>query len=71
MMEGLSIGSILAGVIASLLVGGGIVYKVITIKKNSNKGIDQNKGTNQIALQKSKGNTINIGKDINNEKKGD
>lgn len=70
MMEGLSIGSILAGMIASLLVGGGIVYKVITIKRKSNKGIYQNKGTNQIALQKSKGNTINIGKDINNEKKG-
>ena len=71
MMEGLSIGSILAGMIASLLIGGGIVYKVITIKKSSNKGIEQNKGTNQIALQKSKGNSINIGKDINNEKKGD
>lgn len=71
MMEGLSIGSILAGMIASLLVGGGIAYKVITMNKSSNKGINQNKGENQIALQKSKGNTINIGKDINHEKKGD
>ncbi|PKG47201.1 MULTISPECIES: hypothetical protein [unclassified Planococcus (in: firmicutes)] len=71
MMEGLTIGSILAGMIASLLIGGGIVYKVIKIKKKSNKGIEQNKGTTQIALQKSKGNSINVGKDINNEKKGD
>lgn len=69
-MEGLSIGSILAGIIASLVVGGGVAYKVI-ITNSSKKGINQNKGTNQIALQKSKGNTINIGKDINNEKKED
>lgn len=70
MMEDLTIG-VIASMIASLLVGGGIVYKVTTIKKKSNKGISQREGTNQIALQKSKGNTINVGKDLNNEKKGD
>ncbi|MFP3356270.1 hypothetical protein R0K17_02815 [Planococcus sp. SIMBA_143] len=70
MIEGLSIGSILAGMIATLLIGGGVAYKVITIKKSSNKGIKQKDGTNQIALQKSKNNTINVGKEIDHEKKG-
>lgn len=51
---------ILASVIASGLVGGAI-YKVVVNKKNKNKGIDQGNGDNQIALQKSNNNSINIG----------
>ncbi|GAA0290147.1 NifU-like protein involved in Fe-S cluster formation [Gracilibacillus halotolerans] len=53
---------ILSSVIATVLVGGA-TYKYILKKKDKNSGIRQENGDNQIALQKSKQNTINIGGD--------
>jgi hypothetical protein len=51
---------ILASVIATFLVGGA-TYKYIVKKKRKNSGIFQKNGSNQVALQKSKNNSINIG----------
>lgn len=53
------INSIIAGIIATAIVGGGIAYKVISKKRNS--GIIQKDGTNQVALQRSKNNSVSIG----------
>lgn len=55
MAENLIIG-IIASVIATFIVGGA-VYKIIL----KNRGIVQKEGDNQVALQKSKNNTISIG----------
>ncbi|WP_341299733.1 hypothetical protein MHB44_14425 [Lysinibacillus sp. FSL H8-0500] len=55
MGENLVIG-ILGSIIATVLVGGAI-YKFII----KNRGIIQKEGNNQVALQKSKNNSINIG----------
>ncbi|WP_240378022.1 hypothetical protein [Bacillus piscicola] len=52
--------SILASIIATVVVGVG-AYKYIINKKYKNEGITQEKGKNQIAVQKSKKNSINIG----------
>jgi hypothetical protein len=60
---------ILASVIATVLLGGA-TYKYILKKKDKNSGIRQENGTNQIALQKSKQNSINIGGDISKNEKG-
>ena len=57
----------IAGIIATV-VAGGAAYKYIIKKKNS--GIKQKKGVNQIALQKSNQNTINIGGDTSQNEKG-
>lgn len=51
---------ILASIIATGLVGGA-TYKFIANKKKKNIGIIQRNGINQVALQKSKNNSINIG----------
>lgn len=59
---------ILASVIATALVGGA-TYKYILKKKFKNSGINQENGNNQIALQKSKQNTINIGGDTSKNEK--
>ena len=58
--------SILGSVIATFLVGS-VVYKIVIKKKN--KGIIQKKGRNQISLQNSKNNSINIGGDLSNDEK--
>lgn len=57
----------IVSIIATVLAGG-VAYKYIIRKKNS--GIKQKKGTNQIALQKSNQNTINIGGDTSDNEKG-
>jgi len=49
----------IVGIVATVLVGGKIVYNYKVKKKNS--GIRQENGNNQISLQKSKQNTIIIG----------
>lgn len=51
---------ILASVIATAIVGT-TAYKFIVNKKLKNNGIIQSEGNNQLALQKSKNNTISIG----------
>lgn len=53
--------SILIGVIATVIVGSGITYKIIINRKN--RGVIQKEGNNQVALQSSKSNSINIGED--------
>lgn len=53
------INNIIAGIIATAIVGGGVAYKVISKKRNN--GIIQKEGTNQVALQRSKNNSISIG----------
>lgn len=58
--------SILGSVIATFLVGS-VVYKMVIKKKN--KGIIQKKGRNQISIQNSKNNSINIGGDLSNDEK--
>ena len=58
--------SILGGIIATIILGG-VAYKIIIKKKN--KGIIQKNGSNQIAVQKSKNNSINIGGDSSENKK--
>ncbi|KRG11826.1 hypothetical protein ACA29_13720 [Lederbergia galactosidilytica] len=50
--------SILIGVIATVIVGSGITYKIIINRKN--RGVIQKEGNNQVALQSSKSNSINI-----------
>lgn len=55
MGENLVIG-ILGSIIATFLVGGAIYKNII-----KNRGIIQKDGNNQVALQKSKNNSINIG----------
>ena len=65
MTENLIIG-ILGSVIATFLVGGA-VYKFVF----KNKGIIQKEGNNQIALQKSKNNSINIGVESSKNEKQD
>lgn len=61
---------ILASIIATILVGGA-TYKVIIKKKNKNTGIIQKNGNTQVALQKSKNNTINIGGGSSDNEKRD
>lgn len=53
------INGLIVSIIATAIVGGGIAYKVISKKRNS--GIIQKDGTNQVVLQRSKNNSINIG----------
>ncbi|MDQ0215364.1 hypothetical protein J2S13_001777 [Oikeobacillus pervagus] len=62
------INSIIAGIIATAILGGGVAYKVISKKRNS--GIIQREGTNQVALQRSKNNSINIGGDSADKENG-
>ncbi|MFS0562769.1 hypothetical protein AB1K91_18800 [Terribacillus sp. 179-K 1B1 HS] len=59
---------IMASVIATTLVGGA-TYKYIIKKKNRNRGIIQENGSTQIAMQKSKNNSINIGVDYSENEK--
>lgn len=59
---------ILASVIATLLVAGA-TYKYVVNKKNKNKGISQRNGGNQVAVQKSNDNSINIGVDSSDNEK--
>lgn len=61
---------ILGSVIASVLVGGA-TYKYVVKKKNKNTGIIQKHGSNQIAMQKSNNNSINIGVDSSENEKRD
>ena len=65
MGENLIVG-ILGSIIATFLVGGA-VYKFVF----KNKGIIQKQGSNQVALQRSKNNTINIGVDSTKNEKQD
>ncbi|WP_016994136.1 hypothetical protein [Lysinibacillus boronitolerans] len=65
MGENLVIG-ILGSIIATFLVGGAI-YKFII----KNRGIIQKEGNNQVALQKSKNNSINIGVEPKQNEKQD
>lgn len=60
---------ILASIIATVLVGGA-TYKYIFKKKEHISGIKQENGNNQIALQKSKQNIINIGGDTSENERG-
>ncbi|WP_031424635.1 hypothetical protein [Exiguobacterium sp. NG55] len=67
MISDLVIG-VLASLLASMLVGGAVMYKFLFIKKRKNSGIEQKNGENQIALNKSKNNTIHIGGDLSEKK---
>lgn len=61
---------LLIGIIASVigtLVLGGATYKFIVNKKNN--GITQNNGSNQVAIQKSKNNSVNIGGNLSDDEK--
>lgn len=62
------INSIIAGIIATAIVGGGVAYKVISKKRNS--GIVQKDGTNQVAIQRSKNNSISIGGNSGDKENG-
>jgi len=61
---------ILASIIATVLVGGA-TYKYVVKKKSKNTGIIQKHGSNQIAMQKSNNNSINIGVDSSGNEKRD
>lgn len=61
---------ILASVIATFLVGGA-TYKYMVKEKKKNSGIIQKNGKNQVAVQKSNNNSINIGVDSSENEKRD
>lgn len=56
--------NLLIGILASIIAGvimGLATYKLVVKNRNKNTGIIQEKGSNQIALMKSKNNSISIG----------